>query len=319
VTRPTNRLAALFLIAIGAAAPLSAEQAILIGAGDIAVCTGRFGFGRPDLEQAHKTAALIDLAIAEHGELTVFTTGDHAYFRGTEKDFQRCYEPTWGRFKTITRPTPGDHDYKTKDAAPYYDYFGDNAGPRSLGYYSYDVGDWHVVALNSLACKKRNIAKVTPGGCEAQLEWLAKDLAASAASCTLAYMHDPPFNSGHHGNIEEIWPLFQVLYRHDVDLLVTGHQHSYERFEPMGIAEVDGALRPHADPERGILTIVAGTGGRGLKSFGKRRVSGSVVSADKGDRAWGVLELTLRPGAYDFELITVADSTFTDKGSGRCH
>jgi acid phosphatase type 7 len=186
-------LATIVVFGLYAARPAQAAIATLVGAGDIAGCNW-------DRDQA--TAMLLDNILG-----TVFTAGDNAYPRGTSTQFQNCYGPTWGRHKARTRPSIGNHDYRTSGASGYFQYFGAAAGPSGQGYYSYNLGDWHIVVLNSM-CEKI-------GGCSAtspQAQWLRGDLAANPRLCTLAYWHHPVFTSGEHGNDPKMRPAFQILY-----------------------------------------------------------------------------------------------------------
>jgi hypothetical protein len=259
---------------------------VLLGAGDIADC-GSHG--------DEQTAALLD-GIAG----TVFTAGDNAYSRGTVAEFARCYGPSWGRHKARTRPSPGNHDHRTGRAGPYFDYFGPLAGERGRGYYSYDLGAWHLISLDS------NL-DMDPGS--PQERWLRADLAATAARCVLAYWHHPRFSSGtEHGSEQETGPLWEALYDHGAEIVVSGHEHNYERFAPQNPA---GA----ADPERGIREFVVGTGGADHYPFGAPIANSEVRNGD----TWGVLRLTLAPDTYRWEFIPVSGRTFSDSGSGRCH
>lgn len=276
---------------VSPAAPASAEATgdpVLVGAGDIAVC----GADR-------KTAALLDTIAG-----TVFTTGDNAYYYGTTEDFEGCYARSWGRHRARTRPAPGNHDYRTPEAPGYFAYFGEAAGDASRGYYSYDLGAWHVVVLNS------NCEAV--GGCQAgsrQEKWLRADLAAHPARCTAAYWHHPLFSSGRHGgNPEAMRGIWKALYDAGAEIVMNGHDHDYERFAPQ---DPSGAL----DRERGIREFVVGTGGAGLRSF----PGVSPNSEARNDRWHGVLKLTLHAESYDWEFVPEAGGTFTDSGSGTCH
>lgn len=263
---------------------------VLVGAGDIADCA--------DLSGAKATASLID-AIAG----TVFTAGDNAYEEGTAQQFRECYGPTWGRFKDRTRPSPGNHEFHSSSAAPYFDYFGANAGDPRTGYYSYDLGAWHVVVLNS-EC-------VEVGGCQAgsaQEKWLLADLAAHPAACTVAYWHKPLFSSGaKHGNDPEVRPFWQDLYQSKATLVINGHDHDYERF---ALQNPDG----RADPVHGIREFVVGTGGKSHRPFATPLATSEVRNAD----AYGVLKLTLRPRGYDWEFLPEAGKSFRDFGTGSC-
>ena len=268
-----------------AAAPASSGGGVLlVGAGDIAGCRRTYA------DEA--TAALIERIGG-----AVFTLGDNAYPNGRATDFD-CYDSSWGRFKDRTYPSPGNHDYRTAEAAPYFAYFGGRAGPAGRGWYSYDLGGWHVVSLNS----ERNL--------DAQASWLAKDLAAHPARCTLAYWHRPLFTSAsEHGPETAMRPIFRVLYQADADLVIAGHNHQYERFAPQ---DPDG----RADSTRGIREFVVGTGGNpGLYGFG-RPAANSQVRYHGGQ---GVLKLTLYPERYEFEFVSVPGQVFSDRGAGVCH
>ncbi len=228
---------------------------------------------------------------------TVFTAGDNAYPTGAAADFGGCYEPSWGRHKARTRPTPGNHDYDTSGAAPYYAYFGASAGPAGRGYYSYDLGSWHVVSLNS---------EVDATSTSAQLQWLRDDLAAHPAACTLAYWHTPLFSSGEHGNLPVMQEVWKLLHEKGADVVINGHDHDYERFAPQN---------PYgqADPS-GIREFVVGTGGTSERAFSALRANSEVRNRD----TWGVLKLTLHATSYDWQFVPVAGKTFTDSGSGAC-
>ena len=259
--------------------------AVLVGAGDIASC-------EPD--RAEATAKLLDQIAG-----TVFTAGDNAYDKGSEQQFLRCYERSWGRHRDRTRPSPGNHDYGTDQAAAYFKYFGANAGPAARGYYSYTLGAWHIVSLNSIINARYWGA--------AQEQWLIKDLEANESECTLAYWHHPLFSSSTaHGNQIHMRRLFKILHARGADVAVAGHDHVYERFAPQ---DAEGRFDP-----KGIRQFIAGTGGAGLYAFGPPRLNSEVRnSADH-----GVLKLTLHPGRYAWEFVPIAGGKFRDSGSSRC-
>ncbi|MGH7671419.1 MAG: metallophosphoesterase family protein [Gemmatimonadales bacterium] len=263
----------------------SPAPAVLVGAGDIASCGH-------DHDEA--TARLLDSIPG-----VVFTAGDNAYPNGRVGDFTRCYAPTWGRHKHRTRPAPGNHDYRTADGAPYYSYFGPAAGDSGVGYYSYDLGGWHIISLNS---------NVPMAAGSAQERWLRADLAAHPATCTLAYWHHPRFSSAEHGSSTHPQPLWQALYDANADVVIAGHDHTYERFAPQTPA---GTL----DSTRGIRQFVVGTGGAGLYPFPNPAPN----SEAKNNMTHGVIKLTLHPAAYDWEFVPVTGGTFHDTGSGTCH
>ena len=266
-------------------APRTSATAVLVGAGDIARCN-------VDTDEA--TAKLLDRI-----QGTIFTVGDNAYPAGTARDFQRCFEPTWGRHKDRIRPTPGNHDYRTEGARAYFDYFGRNAGPPGRGYYSYNLGAWHIVALNS---------NISVGPDSPQLSWLRQDLADHPAKCTLAYWHHARFSSGEHGNDAKTRALWEALYQAGADVILVGHDHNYERFAPQ---RPDGAV----DHRRGIRQFVVGTGGTSLRGIERRAANSEVRSSG----AHGVLKLVLQPDGYQWEFVPVAGKSFTDQGSGSCH
>jgi hypothetical protein len=285
----------LICFSAGGAAPWPAtaandQTAILVGAGDIADCK--------DLSGAEATAKLL---VQLPG--TVMAVGDLAYPDGSKENFV-CYDKTWGRVKSRTRPAAGNHEFHSAGGTPYFDYFGPAAGAPKTGYYSYELATWHIVVLNS-ECQD-------VGGCEAgspQEKWLRADLAAHPAACTLAYWHKPLFSSGSaHGNDLTVKPFFQALYDANAELVITGHDHDYERFAPQ---TPDGT----ADPARGIREFVVGTGGKNHRPFGEPKPNSELRDAT----AFGVLKLTLKPGGYDWQFIPEAGKTFTDSGSGKCH
>lgn len=262
-----------------------AADPVLVGAGDIAFCENN---------GAEQTASLIDNIPG-----TVFTTGDNAYPHGTFEQFINCYDPTWGRFKDRTFPSAGNHDYGTAGAEGYFRYFGSAAGNPGEGYYSYELGTWHIIVLNSSI----SVASGSP-----QEQWLWADLAAHPAACTLAYWHVPLFSSGSlHGSDPTMKPIWQALYEYGADVVLNGHEHNYERFEPQ---TPDGI----PDPARGIREFVIGTGGMYRYSFGAPIANSAVRNSE----TYGVLKLTLHPGSYSWEFIPVAGETFTNSGTAPC-
>jgi len=262
----------------------------LVGAGDIAGC---------DFKQDRKTARLL-------GEIpgTVFTLGDSAYPDGTPAQFRNCYDPTWGTYKKRTRPAVGDQEYATSEAKPYFDYFGRPAGMPTRGYYSYDRGTWHIVALNS-NCKE-------VGGCEwksAQGRWLRRDLAKHPARCTLAYFHHPLYASGSNYDSPKVKPFWHILYDHHAEVILSGHAHRYERF---------ARITPSGERSsaRGIRQFIVGTGGKlggSQKGPDEPRVQAKKIGAP------GVLKLDLGSGFYRWKFVPVAGRNYTDSGRARCH
>jgi acid phosphatase type 7 len=253
-----------------------AAQPTLIAAGDIASCSS---------SGDERTAALVARIPG-----TVAVLGDAVYESGTAQEFRDCY--SWGRFRGRTRAALGNHEYGSGTAAAAIAYF---RLPRS-GYYSYDLGDWHVAVLNS-NCR-------AAGGCERgspQQRWLAADLAANPALCTVAYMHHPRFSSGLHGSDTTLGALWTTLSRGGADVVLAGHDHHYERFAPF----------------EGIRAFVVGSGGRSHYPVLWRLSRPKSVALD--DDTYGVLKLTLGAEGYDWRFVPVAGSTYSDSGSSSCH
>jgi acid phosphatase type 7 len=267
-----------------ALAPPSEPAPIVLAAGDIARCEIIGG--------AVATSRLLDRLPG-----TVLTLGDNAYESGTPQEFEKCYGPTWGRHLDRTRPAPGNHDYHTRNAAGYFGYFGERAGPEGRGYYSFDLGTWHVISLNSA---------IALGPRSPQGKWLAQDLETHSTDCVLAYFHIPAFSSGPHGSDLDVRALWRQLADAGADVVLSGHDHHYERFAPM-----DAKGRP--DPN-GMRQFVVGTGGGGvylLKSVAPQ-------SEVRDTSTYGVLQMVLSPGRYDWTFIPVAGHSFTDTGTTAC-
>lgn len=256
---------------------------MLIGAGDIASCGSK---------GTEATARLLDGLAG-----TIFTAGDNAYPSGSMEDFRACYEPTWGRHRARTRPSPGNHDYQSPGAFPYFDYFGERAGPAGLGYYAYREGAWQIFSLNSNVAMDAN----SPQG-----QWLRNELANRTAPCALAYWHHPLFSSGPHGDHPATRPLWRALYAAGAEIVIAGHDHLYERFAPQ---DPDGNL----DPARGLREFVVGTGGAEMMVSGNAH-----AHSDARLSAFGVLQLTLRPESYSWTFLTDSGAA-ADTGAGLCH
>ncbi len=270
------------------AAPPAPPASTVVAAGDIASCAS------PGDEA---TAALV-----ANMPGTVLALGDEAYESGTASEFMNCYDPSWGRFKDRTRPAPGNHEYLTSGASGYFDYFGTAAGARDKGYYSFDLGSWHIVAINS------NCSRV--GGCDvgsAQELWLKSDLARHRNVCTLAYWHHPLFSSGEHGANSQMRPIWHDLLAAKADVVLNGHDHDYERFASQND---NGAPDP-----AGIREFVVGTGGKNHYRFTTLQPNSEVRNAD----TFGVLQLSLRATGYDWKFVPEAGKSFTDAGSDACH
>jgi hypothetical protein len=252
---------------------------VFVGAGDIAPC---------DAAGPEDTARLLDRIGG-----TVFTLGDHAYPDSTRELLEKCYDPTWGRHRERTRPTLGNHEYESQGPEAYFDYFGANAGPRLRGYYSFAIGEWLALSLDSMN-----------GGAD-QISWLRATLATSRARCTVAYWHHPFAASIPRGSRPEVRELWRILYDHNADVVLTGHEHFYERLAPQDPA----AIR---DPERGMRQFVVGTGGAPLYDF-----AGVHPNSEARIRAHGVLRLTLGPASYAWDFISTDGAL--DSGVDACH
>lgn len=262
--------------------------AALVVAGDIAVC---------GLPGADLTAKLI-----ENIPGPIFTAGDNSGDEGSAAEYKRCFGPTWGRFKDRIHPAMGNHDVMTDAGTPYYAYFGEAAGKPGEGWYSYDYADWHIVVLNS------NCNDVACGKNSAQVNWLVSDLEAHPAQCTLAVWHHPRWSSGLSGSDGRMSPAYRALHAAGADVLISGHDHDYERFAPL-----DPEGKP--DPAKGIRQFVVGTGGSELRPFA------AILPQSEAHIALvnGILKLTLYPDRYSWQFLPVEGKTETDEGEGFCH
>ncbi len=272
----------------------------IYAAGDIADCRHR----PPAWSGAAATAELVAAALARAPDGTVLTLGDATYPRGAAAEFSDCYAPTWGRFKQATRPAPGNHEYASAGAAPYFDYFGAAAAPARGGYYSFELGAWHLVALNSM---------LTAQARTRQLEWLRADLAAHRQRCTLAYWHHPLYSSGGHAPDARMRAAWQVLYEAGADVVLSGHDHDYERFAPQ---DANGRV----DTARGLRQFVVGTGGAYATPFVR-----ALANSEARDSARsGVLRLQLGQDGYAWDFMEASYDGFPngappDHGQARCH
>ena len=262
------------------------SEAFFIGAGDIGFCDDKGA-----TPGASATAALI-----ERMSGTVFAAGDNAYMHGRAEDFRRCYDPSWGRFKSRTWAAPGNHEYETAGATGHFDYFGERAGPYGLGYFSYNVGPWHVVSLNSEIV-------MTPGS--AQAAWLRSDLQANRTNCTAAIIHKPLVSSGPNGDNPAVRDLWQILVEAGADVVISGHDHHYERHR-------------HIDPNgmpatRGMRLFTVGTGGAPLyRSGGQKPTTEAKVME------FGVIRFTFQTTGYRWEFHTTTGGV-VDSGIDVCH
>jgi acid phosphatase type 7 len=328
-------------------APGSAQPAVLAGAGDIARC-----YPGPNFQQFqppgpdHPAMRTSNLLLEMQGA-TVMAVGDNAYEFGAypfPPDYAGCYDPTWGRVLERTRPTPGNHEYLTPAAAGYFAYYKDRAWPSPLppgtdpalpgnGYYSYNVGDWHVVAINSTPqvylCyppEQDEIPELNNWVAQLQLEpsspatgracagdaaqqaWLVADLFTHRNyRCTAVYFHHPRFSSGKHGNHYQMQRIWDILYTFGVELAIVGHDHLYERFAPQD-------LNGRRDDTWGIRQFVVGTGGAEFYGIDEIQPNSEVRINDR----YGVIALALDPGRYAWAFVDV-DKNVLDSGSGDCH
>jgi acid phosphatase type 7 len=276
----------LLILSLSISENAQAGDPVLVGAGDIATCK----------QQSDEATAKLLANISG----TVFTLGDNVYENGTAAEFANCYGPSWGTFKYRTRPSVGNHDYNTAGATGYFGYFGARAGDPSKGYYSFNMGSWHIVALNS------NCWKVSCAAGSTQERWLRADLAAHPSKCTLAYFHHPRFSSG--GNNIVVAPFWRDLYEAGAEVVLSGHVHAYERFAPQNPSGV-------ADSAKGIREFIVGTGGKNLGRLDYLKPNSQV----RNNTTYGVLKLTLHSSSYEWRFVPIAGKTFTDSGTTACH
>ena len=281
--------------------PPSGTYPIVAAAGDIACDPGSGSFnsgnGTSSTCRQRYTSDLLT------GANAVLTLGDNQYEHGSLAQYQGSYHPSWGRHFSRTYPSVGNHEYLTTKAQGYFAYFGSRAGDPNRGYYSFDIGGWHFIALNS------NCSQV--GGCGAgspQYEWLKANLAASSAACTAAYWHHPRFASGQYSDNSSYQPFWQLLYADGAEIVLNGHDHNYQRYAPM-------TPSGSKDVVRGIREFVVGTGGKSRYTVDPSGTNREVAN----DSTYGVIKLTLRPNGYDWRFVPEAGKTFTDSGSGSCH
>jgi hypothetical protein len=274
---------------------LPGEGVTIYAAGDIADCRKY----KPENSGAGKTARLITPGLAQDRNAAVLSLGDNTYPNGLLDEFTSCFDPTWGRFKNRIYPSPGNHEYNTPSAVGYFSYFGDQAGPSRRGYYSVDLGTWHIVSLNS------NLQTLDH---QQQVAWLKADLAAHPARCTLAFWHHPLFSSGGHGNNARVKDLWQALEAAGADVILSSHDHDYERFAPQ---DSNG----RHDEARGIREFVVGTGGAKLTPITWSKTNSVVIN----NTTHGILRMVLKDNGYEWEFMPVDKDGFTDHGTGLCH
>lgn len=289
-------LAAAGLLVTAGAAAADGDYTVY-AAGDIAYCenTTAAWSGAAD------TARIVEQGLAANPRAAVLLLGDNVYQRGTAREFARCYDPTWGRFKARTYPSPGNREYATPGARGYFDYFGSAAGK---GYYSVRLGAWRLFSLDS---------NLTGGAQLAQLAWLRLQLAAAKERCTLAYWHHPLYSSGGHGSMAVMREAWDLLYQAGAEIVLSGHDHDYERFAPQ---DAGGRF----DAARGIRQFVVGTGGAFYTPF-----RWPLQHSEMRDNSrMGVLKLVLGDGGYAWEFLEASYDGFPngqapDRGAGQCH
>jgi hypothetical protein len=277
----------------------SPSYPVIAAAGDIACDPGSSSFnsGNGTTSSCHQKYTSNSLVNA--GFDAVLPLGDTQYDSGDYNDYLLSYDPTWGRVKSITHPAVGNHEYGTSNASGYFQYFGAAAGDPTLGYYSYDLGAWHLIALN---------ANIAHDAASAQVTWLKSDLAASTKTCTLAYWHQPRWSSGPHGSDAGLAPFWDSLYDAAADLVLVGHDHNYERFAPQNKT---GA----ADAANGVREFVVGTGGATHYNPSTAQPNSEVRNGTQ----FGILMVRLQASSYSWRFVPEAGGTFTDSGSTACH
>ncbi len=300
MTGPTTRTGQTAPMAIAAPLATRAAGKLLVAVGDIACDPGTDAFRHPTRTNC-QMAATERVAAGLHPDV-VAVLGDTQYSSGTLSAYQRSYDLSWGRLLPITRPTIGNHEYLTAGGAGYFDYFAGTGGSKGNGWYSYDLGAWHIVVLNSECPNVGGCGRTSP-----QVKWLAADLAAHPTQCSLAYWHEPRFTSGLHGSNTAFDAFWRTLYKAHVDVVLNGHDHTYERF---------ARLNPDAHNDvRGAREFVIGTGGESLYPFTTIRPHSQV----RNNTTFGVLALTLKAASYDWKFLPAKGYSFTDKGTTACH
>ena len=297
--------------AVAAHAESNAQPAstgiVVVAVGDISCSpnSSQFNKGHGTTRHCHMLATS-DLAISLK-PAAVLTLGDNQYENGALDAYQKAWATNWGRpeLKDITHPSTGNHEYNTPGASGYFDYFGPRAGERDKGYYSFNLGSWHLIALNT-----GSNDKCKPLSCDAnsdQEKWLREDLQKNSSACTVAYWHRPLFTSGLHRGAIETRTFWRDLYDAHADLVLNGHSHQYERFAPQN---PDGV----ADPDRGVMQFVIGTGGKNLKGFWRNKANSLVRNSS----SYGILKLELQEKSYNWAFLS-ENGQVLDSGSGECH
>lgn len=268
---------------------------VVLAAGDIADCRKP----PPESSSAAKTAALVARELKLSEKAFVITLGDHTYPIGAVSEFRDCYDKTWGQFKGKTFPAPGNHEYGVPEAQAYFNYFDEVAGTPQQSYYKKQFGTWRLISLNS---------NLKGGAMQAQIKWLESELRNNKTNCTLAFWHHPRFSSGGHGDNTFMDPIWQLLANAKVDLVLSGHDHNYERIAPLN-------ARGESDSLGGIRSFVIGTGGAKLTPM----FFPKAITESRQNDVHGVLKLRLFQGSYDWEFIPVLSAIYADRGQASCH
>ena len=266
------------------------SETLIFAVGDLAEC---------DKDAPHEAPTARVAQLVKNSMAPILMLGDLAYPRGSESDFSNCFAPVWGELKERILPVPGNHEYETAGAKPYFDYFSDRASSNGLGYFVAQIDRWRVIGLNS---------NIDVSGDSVQERWLKRVLAARPGKCTVAFWHHPRFSSGHHGDTPAMGAIWRDLHDAAVDIVIVGHDHDYERFAPQG------PMGEH-DPDRGIREFVVGSGGATLRPFEQIKPNSEVTDRDH----FGVLKLTLGDAGYTWEFVAVDSDTFRDHGESLCH
>jgi hypothetical protein len=304
-----SRLISQWSTAGSAAGGTSGQTAVIAAVGDIACDPASSSFKGGAGTANNCRDRYVANAVKAADPAAVLLLGDLQYENGTLSKFMKSFDKNWGSLKDKLRPAVGNHEYKTAGAKGYFDYFNGSgkqtgqAGERGKGYYSYNVGDWHLIALNS-NCS-------AAGGCaagSAQEKWLRADLKANPGKCVAAYWHHPRWSSGNHGNDTGMGAFVKALYDNDAELILNGHDHIYERFAPQ---DPSGKR----DDAQGVREFIVGTGGKNEVGMGSTKANSQV----RQNSTHGFLKLTLKPGGYDWKFVAESGKSFTDSGSGSCH
>jgi hypothetical protein len=277
------------------ATPIAGADPVIAAAGDIACDPTRTAGAPANCDQAATAQQVVNL-----NPDAVLALGDNQYESNTANQYASVYNTTWGRFKAKIKPAIGNHEYLTAGATGYFGYFGAAAGDPAKGYYSYDLGAWHLISLNSECSHVGGCASGNP-----QEAWLRADLAAHPNACTLAYWHEPRFSNGQHGNATQMTTIWNDLVAGHADIVLSGHNHDYERYAPM-----DGS---GARSATGVAEWVVGTGGKNHYAISAAPLAGEIVSNDK---TFGILKLVLHPTSYDWQFLPAPGYSFTDSRLG---